>query len=185
MAESNENQRILIIPGMGCTPVRENNWYAWLENELNSLGRFTVILEDMPDPDGARESQWLPFIRNTLKFDDKTILIGHSSGCEAIMRLIEHDKVRGVILVAACHTDLGNEDEKASEYYNRPWNWEAMRANAEWIVQLHSPTDKFIPVAEARFVAENLKSEYMELKNRGHFMGAQLPEVLKVLKEKC
>ena len=37
------------------------------------------------------------------------------------MRLLEQDRVRGIILVAACHTDLGDEHEKASEYYNRPW----------------------------------------------------------------
>ena len=161
-----ERQRIVIVPGMGCTPagpsikdvrvkmhffapsplsglarfsltppppflrralwmtpVRECNWYAWLQDELEKdpTGRFTVILEDMPDPNDARESHWLPFIRNTLKIDEKTILVGHSSGSEAIMRLTEKDKVRGMILVAACHTDLGDENERASEYYNRPW----------------------------------------------------------------
>lgn len=127
MTENNDQrtqrQRIVIIPGMGCVPVRECNWYAWLKDKLeqDSSDRFTIVLEDMPDPYAARESQWLPFIRNVLKIDEATILIGHSSGCEAIMRLLEKDKVRGIILVAACHTDLGSEDERASEYYNRPW----------------------------------------------------------------
>jgi predicted alpha/beta hydrolase family esterase len=121
--DQSERQRIVIIPGMGCFPVRDCNWYAWLQDQLEQdpTGRFDVILEDMPDPYAARESRWIPFILNTLKIDDKTILIGHSSGCQAIMRLIEKYKVRGVILVAACHTDLGDEDERASEYYNRPW----------------------------------------------------------------
>ena len=118
-----ELQRVVIVPGMGCTPARECNWYAWLEETLikDPSGRFTVILEDMPDPHAARESRWVPFIRQTLKVDEKTILVGHSSGCNAIMRLLEHEKVLGVVLVAAAHTDLGSEDEKASEYFNRPW----------------------------------------------------------------
>ncbi|UJR24808.1 hypothetical protein I4U23_006183 [Adineta vaga] len=181
MTTNNERQRILIIPGMGCTPVENCNWYSWLKEHLEKdpSGKFDVILEDMPDPHAARESYWLPFIRDTLKSDEKTILVGHSSGCEAIMRLIEKDKVRGVILVAACHTDLGDENERASEYYNRPWNWDVMRSNAGFIVQLHSPSDKCIPVDEGRFVADKLKSEYLELPRRGHFMGHQLPEVLK------
>ncbi|CAF3084663.1 unnamed protein product, partial [Rotaria sp. Silwood2] len=175
-----ERQRIVIVPGMGCVPVRDCDWYAWLEQELtkNPSGQFSVILEDMPDPRGARESQWIPFIRDTLKFDEKTILIGHSSGCEATMRLLEKDKVRGVILVAACQTDLGNENEPASEYYNRPSDWNVIRTNTEWIVQFHSPSDKLIPVAEGRFVADKLKSESMELERRGHFMSRQFPEVL-------
>ena len=108
-------QRVIIIPGMSCTPVRNCHWYAWLQNELEQDpdGRFSVTLEDMPDPDNARESYWIPFIRHVLKFDETSILIGHSSGCEALMRLIEKDKVRGVILVAACHTDLGCEKRKS------------------------------------------------------------------------
>ena len=118
-----ERQRIIIVPGMGCTPVRECNWYAWLQDELEKdpSKRFTVALEDMPDPHAARESYWVPFIRDTLKFDEQTILVGHSSGCQAIMRIIEKHQVRGVILVAACHTDLDSAQERASEYYNRPW----------------------------------------------------------------
>ena len=36
-----------------------------------------------------------------------------------------------------------------------------MRANTQWIVQLHSPSDKLIPVEEGRFVADKLKSNYM------------------------
>ena len=75
----------------------------------------------MPDPYFARESQWVPFIRQTLKVDTKTILVGHSSGCNAIMRLLEHEKVLGVVLVCASYSDQGSDDEKASEYFDRPW----------------------------------------------------------------
>lgn len=118
-----ECQRIVIIPGMGCVPVLECNWYAWLQQTLEKdfNDRVKIVLEDMPDPHGARESQWLPFIRDVLKFDEKTILIGHSSGCAAIMRILEKDKIRGAILVAAAYTDLGDEGERESEYFNRPW----------------------------------------------------------------
>jgi predicted alpha/beta hydrolase family esterase len=115
-----DNHRIIIIPGMGCYPVRKHNWYAWLEKELLKR-KYNVHLPQMCDPNAARESRWVPFIRERVTVDKNTILIGHSSGCQAIMRVIEEEKVHGVILVVACHTDLGNEKEKASEYYNRPW----------------------------------------------------------------
>ena len=62
--------------------------------------------------------------------------------------------------------------------------WETIRKNAQWIAQLHSPSDKLIPVVEGRFVAEKLQSEYMELERRGHFMSKQLPEVVEVIKKK-
>jgi hypothetical protein len=28
--------RIVIIPGMGCTPVAKSNWYKWLANNVNN-----------------------------------------------------------------------------------------------------------------------------------------------------
>jgi len=43
-------------------------------------------MENMPDPYDAKESIWLPFIKKDLGCDKNTILIGHSSGAEAIMR---------------------------------------------------------------------------------------------------
>lgn len=55
------------------------------------------------------------------------------------MRLLEsgNPKLLGVILVAAAYTDLGDEDEARSEYFNRSWNWEMMKEGAEHIVLFH------------------------------------------------
>ena len=99
-------QRVVIVPAVGCVPVRECNWYAWLEETLTKdpPGQFTVVLENMPDPFAPRESYWVPFIRRALKADEKTILVGHSSGRAATLRLLENDKVRSVIPVAAGRT---------------------------------------------------------------------------------
>ena len=59
-----------------------------------------------------------------------------------------------------------------------------IRKHAEWIVQLHSPNDEGIPVAEGRFVADKLQLEYMKMEGRGHFVDDELPEVVRVIKEK-
>ena len=37
------------------------------------------------------------------------------------MRFAEMRRVRGLVLVAACHTDLGLQSEAVSGYYSRPW----------------------------------------------------------------
>ena len=78
-----------------------------------------IILENMPDPVQAKESIWIPHILNTFQADKNTIIIGHSSGAEAVMRLLETNKLLGAVLVSACHTDLGAASETISGYYNR------------------------------------------------------------------
>ena len=83
-----------------------------LESKLFS----DVILEVMPDPIEAKESVWVPHVLNAFRADDATIIIGHSSGAEACMRLLEKQKLFGAVLVSACHTDLGMPSEAISGY---------------------------------------------------------------------
>ena len=79
---------MVIVPGNGGGgPVRDANWYGWLEEELLARG-VTVEIGDMPDPVYAREEIWVPFIVDTLaggeaKVQD-TVFVGHSSGAAAV-----------------------------------------------------------------------------------------------------
>jgi pimeloyl-ACP methyl ester carboxylesterase len=140
----------------------------------NHHGLFKeIILENFPDPDIAHENIWLPFLRDTLKVDENTILIGHSSGAVAAMRLAETTKLYGIILVSACHTDLGDENEKEAGYYSRPWLWSKMKENTQWILQFHGDNDNLIPLHEADYVASNLElqvgKEYFVIPKASHF----------------
>ena len=60
------------------------------------------------------------------------------------MKLIEKHRVAGIILVAAAHTDLGDENERASGYFDDPWDWKAMLPNVDFIHQFHSKDDHLI-----------------------------------------
>ena len=178
--------RCVIVPGNGCTGrVADANWYGWLERELRRESQFreVVLPETMPDPVGAKESVWVPFMREALKVGPDTVVVGHSSGAVAAMRLAEETPVAALVLVSACHTDLGDPGERAAGYYARPWRWDAIRANAGRIVQFHSDNDPFIPDSEARHVAENLQSEYSELPGRSHFFTPPFAECLGVCRE--
>ena len=162
--------RVVIAPGNGCRNVQKSNWYAEVARDLVATGAFSeVVLRNFPDPDVARESVWLPFLLGELKCGPDTILIGHSSGAEAALRLLESHKLLGCVLVSACHTDLGMASEAAAGYYSRPWNWAAIKDNAGFILQYHSSDDPFIPREEADFVASQIGSEYTCFDNRSHF----------------
>ena len=173
--------RCVIVPGNGCDDVYNCNWYAhaklFLEQQDDLFDE--VILEEMPDPMVARESIWLPFLVDNLGVGEDTVLIGHSSGAEAALRLLEKHRLAGCLLVSACHTDLGLESERAAGYYSRPWSWDVIRANSPWILQCHSKTDRLVPLAEGRHVAENIHSRFYELPKHSHFFTvAQIQPVL-------
>src|SRR3989344_1779597 len=128
----------ILIPGNGDSSPQDN-WFPYLEQKLPTLGT-TGINEQFPDLPLAREEFWLPFIRE-LGADEHTILIGHSSGAIAAMRFAEKNKIFGSVLVGAYYTDLGDENEKKSGYFNHPWDWQAIKDNQKWIVQFASIDD--------------------------------------------
>lgn len=180
---------IVIIPGNGNSHIDTDNWYAWVRDELQKSG-FPVVATDMPDPVEARMKFWLPYITNHLITDHNSIVIGHSSGAVATLRYLEHQHVLGAVLVGCNYTDLGYEDEKASGWYDAPWEWGTIKSNANWIVQFHSDNDPFITLAEPQFIQKQLDSDLRIIPNRGHFMtdhnpiNTSFPELVALIKSK-
>lgn len=172
------------MPGNGGAKI-DFGWFPYIKIGLEHLG-VTVVARDFPDPELARAGYWLPFLENELKVCADTILIGHSSGAVAAMRFAEKHEVFGSVLVSACHTDLGIAEEKASGYFDSPWSWEEISRNQKFIIQFASTDDPFIPISEARYIHEKLKSDYFEFNDQQHFgyptPKTEFPELIKVLK---
>lgn len=175
---------IVIIPGNGAGDVMAANWYGWAKKNLEKIAGVTCDLRNMPDPVVARESVWIPFMKDEMKCCDETIIIGHSSGAEAAMRFAEKYTVKGIIVVSACVSDLGDEHERASGYYSRPWEWDKIKANTEWRVQFGSTDDPFIPWSEQQQVADGMTSELHKFDDKGHFMNTSFPKLIEVVKQK-
>jgi len=153
----------------------EGGWLPAVQRELERAG-LEVTNRTFPDNVKARAKYWLPFITE-LGADENTVLIGHSSGAVAALRYAENHRILGSVLVGACYTDLGDPTERVSGYYSDPWNWSAIKANQQWILQYASPDDPYIPVAEARYIAKQLSAKYFELPKRGHFEDRKFSEL--------
>lgn len=175
--------KAIIIPGNGGSNPQDN-WFPWLQGELEKLSIVAINVQ-FPDPMLARQEFWLPFIKQ-LGADENTILIGHSSGAVAAMRFAEQNTILGSVLVGACYTDLNNENEKKSGYYDHPWNWENIKRNQKWIVEFASTDDPYIPIEEARFIHKKLGTDYREYTNEGHFgedkNKKEFPELVEAMK---
>jgi len=177
--------KVMIIPGNGDTLIT-NNWYQYVKKELEKLG-LEVIAKNMPDPKLARKEIWIPFIKEKLFNDENAILIGHSSGAIAILKFLEENKCKLAIIVGAYHSDLGDELEKKSGYFDEPWKWDQIKNNAGKIVMFASQDDPYIPVSEPRLIKEKVDAEYHEYKDEGHFgvdvSKKEFPELILVIKK--
>ncbi|KAF9400981.1 putative hydrolase rbbp9 [Mortierella sp. AD011] len=181
--------RIILIPGNGNDHVEVSMWYPSVIEALTEAKDLRTgqhlfpgggVLRTFPDPYDAHEEVWIKFMEEDIEIGENDVVIGHSSGAAATMRYIETRKVKGVVLVSAYHSDLGDASEREAGYFNRPWNWDAISGNSNWIIQFSSPSDHLVPIEEQREVASKIMGiEYHELPNRGHFIrDQQFPELV-------
>lgn len=176
-------KRVIFVPGNGgCTT--KQLWFPRVQQELEKRG-IEVAAAAFPDPELARARYWLPFLKDELHADKDSVLIGHSSGAIAALRFAEHYPLYGSILVGCYYTHLDMDSEKKSGYFDTPWNWESIRANQQWTAIFASQDDPWIPIAEPRFVHQQLQCEYHEFTNQGHFGGdydkKEFPELITAL----
>ncbi|GLC40605.1 hypothetical protein PLESTF_001016700 [Pleodorina starrii] len=175
---------VAIVPGNGAGDVEDCNWYGWLRDQLRARwpeDQVRIALRNMPDPVRARQAVWLPFMEKQLGCGERSIIVGHSSGAAAAMRFAEASMVTGLVLVGAYVSDLGDANEAASGYFNRPWQWEKIKANSSSIVQFASRDDPFLPWDEQQLVADSLGAQLHAFTDRGHFQDEEQHELLEAV----
>lgn len=158
-------------------------WAVWLHRELEKLG-YDTVFKTMPDPEKARAEYWLPYMKDTLGINKDDVIIGYSSGAVAAMRYAEKNEILGSILVSPCYTDLGDELEKISNYYNDKWHWDDIKAHQKKILVVWGDNDPYIPQSEFSYIVLHLGAERIKVPMGRHFQEKQdFQDILKYIKK--
>lgn len=182
LAEAALKTRFVFIHGNQTTHW-SSAWAAWLKDELEQAG-YDTFFETMPDSIIAREEYWLPFLEEHVQAGVNDVLIGWSSGATAAMRYAETHKVKGSVLVSPCYTDLDDDLEKQSGYYDKPWQWVKIRNNQDNIALVWGDDDPYIPQEEFTFIAERLDPLQITVSDGKHFIErTEFPELLQYIKD--
>lgn len=171
------NQRFVFIHGNQSTHW-SFAWTPWLKAQLDSLGCETFF-ETMPDSIIARAEYWLPFMQDHIQISENDIIIGWSSGAVAAMRYAENHTVKGLALISPSYTDLDDELEKQSGYFNAPWQWDKIKANSQTNALITGDNDPYIPQDEFNSIAKELDPTRIIIPNGEHFIERnEFPELL-------
>ncbi len=169
--------RIIYIHGNGASHW-SFAWAPWLKVELKKRG-FETFFETMPDSVIARGKYWLPFLENHTKAGENDVLVGWSSGAIAAMRYAENHKLRGSVLIGPSASDLGDELEKQSGYFDLPWQWQKIKENQQHIAIVHSDNDPYIPQEQFALIKKELNPDVVFLPGAKHFIEQNtFPELL-------
>ena len=183
-------KRAYMIHGWGGFP--ENHWFPWLKKKLEEK-KFQVIAPQMPDPENPKIETWVPYLKKIVgKPDQETFFVGHSIGCQTILRYLEQlppeIKVGKVLFVGGWVnlTSKATED-KNSKNLAKPWlkksiDWKKVRLHSEHFTAIFSDDDPFVPAEDAQIFKENLKAKTIIVKGKGHFTKreslSEIPEAL-------
>lgn len=100
----------------------QDDWRLWLKTELERMG-FEVLVPDMPDTDVPVIEKWVDKLKEVVGTpDSETYFIGHSIGCQTILRYLEtiDTEVGGALFVAGWFNLENLEDEEVAEIA-KPW----------------------------------------------------------------
>lgn len=162
--------RILFLRGLGWQnpdPVLTNLYLDQLEKTLEKiLHPHKVEVVKLISP--SNYAEYHPYLRS-LNLSSYDLIIGHSSGANALMRLSETERIEDALLIAPTFTHLLDPTEKRTGWFNTPWMWSDMKANVGNWYQISSTNDPYINLRESRIIHKRLNTVYFELDRQGHF----------------
>jgi len=184
-------KRVFIIHGWSGSS--EGDWIPWLKAELEKLGH-EVITPDMPNTDHPVIAAWISSLAEAVGVpDDNTYFIGHSIGCQTILRYLEtiQNKVGGALFVAPWFklTNLDNDDPKiAKPWEDTPIDFEKIKNVLPKSITLLSDDDPYVPLDETRNIfKEHLGAETVVIRGAGHITATdgfkELSEALHLFKQ--
>lgn len=163
--------RFIFIHGNGGNDWK-SAWAVWLKNEIEKLG-FETVFETMPDPEKARADHWLPHMKDVFKIGADDVIIGYSSGAVAAMRYAEENEIKGSILISPSHTDLDDELEKQSGYFDKEWDWKAIKSHQKKLLVVWGDDDPYIPQREFAYIVLQLGADKIKIPMERHFRDRQ------------
>lgn len=186
-------KKVILVHGWG--GYVEEGWFPWLTTSLEKEG-FEVVVPEMPDTDHPKIDQWVNYLQKTVEhFDRDTYFVGHSIGCQAILRFLEKSKggkSGGVIMVAPWmelfKLETDEEEEIAMKWRETPIDFEEVKKKAERFFAIFSDNDPCVPLGvNLEIFANKLSAEILIEKSKGHFSGDdgiyKLPTVLDIIRK--
>jgi len=167
-----------------------DDWRPWLKSELENLG-YQVFNLTMPDTHTPVIEKWVSHLAKEVGTpDEETFFVGHSIGCQAILRYLEtvDKKVGGAFFVAGWF-DLANMEDEEVKEIARPWietkiDLEKVKKNLSKSFLFISDNDPYDCFELNKEKFSELGSEIIILHNAGHITEEDDFKELSILLEK-
>lgn len=189
-----EMKKVYLIHGWGGSDSSEG-WFGWLKDELRKK-KIKITGFNMPNTNYPKIKEWVGFLEKNIKKEDlneETYFIGHSIGCQTILRYLEqlpeNIKIGGAIFIAGFFNLLesayANEEEReiAKPWIKTPIDFEKVKKHTQNFLAIFSNNDDCVPLSDSKIFKEKLNAKIIIKNNEGHFNETQeIKEIIDFVK---
>jgi uncharacterized protein len=138
---------------------------------------FVVSVPKMPDTKHPKIKQWITTLQKSVKRPNNDIyLVGHSIGCQAIIRYLEkineRTKFGGVLFIAPwCRLkNLTDEEKKiATPWLKKDIKWGRVIDKSYSFTAVFSTNDPYVFVSDSKVLKSKIAAGIIIKKGMGHF----------------
>ena len=168
-------KRLYIIHGWVGSP--REPLFVWLKSQADKIG-FETCEPEMPNTDAPEIDAWVGCLSSNVgALDENTYFIGHSIGCQAILRYLakrEGERIGGAVFIAPWLT-LTGIDAEADKKIVQPWldtaiAFQSVKMATNKFTAIFSDNDPFVPIQEnIRLFKERFDPKIIIEHAKGHF----------------
>lgn len=166
-------KHVFIVHGWNGAP--DNCWIPWLKSELEKRN-FVVETPAMPHPDEPTIEDWVGKLSEVVgEQDGQTFFVGHSIGCQTILRYVEQleKPIGGIVCVAGffrlLHLVTDEEKRIAQPWLETPLDDEKIKQNAGTVIAIFSDNDPDVDLGDKDLFEQRLGAETIVEHDKGHF----------------
>ena len=172
------NKKVYIIHGWDGSP--NEPMLQWLKISLEEKS-YEVFVPEMPEPAVPKIESWVGKLKEEVLPDKETILVGHSVGCQAVLRYLEtlgeEIKIAGLVLIAPWMElnrqtieEEGQEGiEIAKPWMETPIDFKKVKSRVGKVIAIFSDNDPFVPLNQKGLFEKELGAEIVVENGKGHF----------------
>lgn len=154
--------------------------HQWLKDELENNG-FKVVVPNMPNPSVPIIEDWINKIKEISQPNENSVFIGHSVGCQAILRFVatlpDNSKIGKIVLIAPW---MSLDDETIKEEGEeviaiaRPWmetpiDFLKIKNICQDITAIFSDNDPYVSLNNQDTFKKKLNAQIIVEHQMGHF----------------
>ena len=147
----------------------------------------------MPEPAAPKIEVWVSRLSKIVgDVDENTYFVGHSIGCQTILRYLESlpadKKVGGATFVAGWFTlmNLKTDEEKeiAKPWLETPIDFDKIKQHTKKFFAVFSDDDEVVSISNKEMFEQKLGAQTAIEHNKGHFSGSDGVKEIPIVLEK-